>query len=418
MSIPLVKGFRDGVVARPSSSACSPPPAIEAFLDRLVPSETDRLIAAGDEEVAPRGRRGGSRGTSGRASPSAASCWPRGGPDEIARGARAGCLRPGRRGAPRPGPPRRRLTSPTSSPGMTALERGDTEQGLDPPARRRPRGGAGPAATTCARRCSASSPRSASTTRSRCASAAGWRRRCTELLPVGLRRKPETPGPLLGPRGDAYSRRAALLSLGQEPRWHRYPRAPPRGGPRRPRPRRLRPARAPSPSAWCWRAAAGSPASTRAPHMLAAAAGRAARRPASPSASRWCRARPSASPSTTPAFDGAHRHATCCATLTIRRPRFASWCGSCARGHAREPGVRRAAPGPPAGGLAALHRGGAPAAGPRRRRVAAVARRPLPARQHPRPLPAATRCRRCSTCTAPPASRACASGASASAAGW
>jgi putative thioredoxin len=48
MSIPLVKGFRDGEAVA-EFVGLQPGPAIEAFLDRLVPSETDRLLAAGDE---------------------------------------------------------------------------------------------------------------------------------------------------------------------------------------------------------------------------------------------------------------------------------------------------------------------------------------------------------------------------------
>ena len=48
MSIPLVKGFRDGQAAA-EFVGLQPPAAIEAFLDRLVPSETDRLVGEGDE---------------------------------------------------------------------------------------------------------------------------------------------------------------------------------------------------------------------------------------------------------------------------------------------------------------------------------------------------------------------------------
>jgi putative thioredoxin len=48
MSIPLVKGFRDGAAVA-EFVGLQPLPAIELFLDRLVPSETDRLVAAGDE---------------------------------------------------------------------------------------------------------------------------------------------------------------------------------------------------------------------------------------------------------------------------------------------------------------------------------------------------------------------------------
>jgi putative thioredoxin len=47
-SIPAVKAFRDGQVAAEFIGAI-PPPRIEAFLDRLVPSPADRLAASGDE---------------------------------------------------------------------------------------------------------------------------------------------------------------------------------------------------------------------------------------------------------------------------------------------------------------------------------------------------------------------------------
>jgi putative thioredoxin len=47
--IPAVKAFRDGAVAAEFTGAI-PPPQIEAFLDRLVPSPADRLAAADDEE--------------------------------------------------------------------------------------------------------------------------------------------------------------------------------------------------------------------------------------------------------------------------------------------------------------------------------------------------------------------------------
>jgi putative thioredoxin len=47
--IPAVKAFRDGTVAAEFTGAI-PPPQIEAFLDRLVPSPADELAAADDEE--------------------------------------------------------------------------------------------------------------------------------------------------------------------------------------------------------------------------------------------------------------------------------------------------------------------------------------------------------------------------------
>lgn len=47
--IPAVKAFRDGKVAAEFVGA-QPPAAVEQFLDGLVPSETDQLVAAGDEQ--------------------------------------------------------------------------------------------------------------------------------------------------------------------------------------------------------------------------------------------------------------------------------------------------------------------------------------------------------------------------------
>jgi putative thioredoxin len=48
-SIPAVKAFRDGKVAEEFVGAL-PPAAVEKFLDTLVPSEADMLVARGDEE--------------------------------------------------------------------------------------------------------------------------------------------------------------------------------------------------------------------------------------------------------------------------------------------------------------------------------------------------------------------------------
>jgi putative thioredoxin len=47
-SIPAVKAFRDGAVANEFVGA-QPPAAVERFLDSLVPSEADELVARGDE---------------------------------------------------------------------------------------------------------------------------------------------------------------------------------------------------------------------------------------------------------------------------------------------------------------------------------------------------------------------------------
>jgi putative thioredoxin len=46
--IPAVKAFSDGQVVDEFVGA-QPPPSVEAFLDRLVPSEADGLVAVGDE---------------------------------------------------------------------------------------------------------------------------------------------------------------------------------------------------------------------------------------------------------------------------------------------------------------------------------------------------------------------------------
>jgi putative thioredoxin len=48
-SIPAVKAFKDGKVAAEFVGA-QPPAAVERFLDQLVPSEADELIAKGDEQ--------------------------------------------------------------------------------------------------------------------------------------------------------------------------------------------------------------------------------------------------------------------------------------------------------------------------------------------------------------------------------
>ena len=48
-SIPAVKAFRDGQVVAEFVGA-QPPAAVNSFLDSLVPSEADELIARGDEE--------------------------------------------------------------------------------------------------------------------------------------------------------------------------------------------------------------------------------------------------------------------------------------------------------------------------------------------------------------------------------
>jgi putative thioredoxin len=46
--IPAVKAFREGIVVD-EFVGVQPPPSVERFFDRLVPSEAERLVAAGDE---------------------------------------------------------------------------------------------------------------------------------------------------------------------------------------------------------------------------------------------------------------------------------------------------------------------------------------------------------------------------------
>jgi putative thioredoxin len=47
--LPTVKAFRDGRVVDEFTGA-QPPPVVERFVDGLVPSEADELVAGGDEE--------------------------------------------------------------------------------------------------------------------------------------------------------------------------------------------------------------------------------------------------------------------------------------------------------------------------------------------------------------------------------
>ncbi len=49
MSIPAVKAFRHGAVVD-EFVGMVPPPVLESFLNRIVPSQADKLVAKGDEE--------------------------------------------------------------------------------------------------------------------------------------------------------------------------------------------------------------------------------------------------------------------------------------------------------------------------------------------------------------------------------
>ena len=213
MSIPLVKGYRDGDAVA-EFVGLQPPPAIEAFLDRLVPSEADRLVAAGDEDSL-RAAVAAEPGHVGARVALARLLLDEGRRGGDARAAGAGRLRPARRRAPGARPPgrrgparrRRRPRRPRSRPDRAwrSATWSTPSRVADPQLRDDLR-------ADDARRLRRSS---ASTTRSRCASAAGWRRRSTEH-----RRRPSgeqagDAGPLLGPR------RARLLA----PRGPAQPRA-------------------------------------------------------------------------------------------------------------------------------------------------------------------------------------------------
>ena len=127
MSIPFVKGFRDGEPAA-EFVGLQPPAAIEGFLDRLVPSEVERLIGAGDEEslraaveaepahIGARVALGRLLVGDGRADELPALLEPvafdQGAAALLARARLAGC------------------DQPDVAAGLAALERGDTELGL------------------------------------------------------------------------------------------------------------------------------------------------------------------------------------------------------------------------------------------------------------------------------------------------
>ena len=100
------------------------------------------------------------------------------------------------------------------------------------------------------------------------------------------------------------------------------------------------------------------------------------------------------------------------ATLRRARPRRAP------RPGAGQPRLRRAALAAGARGVAPLHRGAAAGGRAGGGRPALVAGGAVPAREHPRPLPALPAAARCSTSTAPPGCATCASAASAWAAAW
>jgi len=127
MSIPLVKGFRDGEVAA-EFVGLQPPPAIEAFLDRLVPSETDRLVREGDEDSL-REAIAREPGHVGARVALARRLLDEGRSDEVAevlepvafdQGAAALLSRVALAG----------VDQPDVQAGLAALERGQTEQGL------------------------------------------------------------------------------------------------------------------------------------------------------------------------------------------------------------------------------------------------------------------------------------------------
>ena len=173
--IPAVKAFKDGEVVA-DSPARSRRPAVERFLDSLVPSEADGLVAQGDEAVAAQGARARARPRrrSGAAGPHAARAR------RVRRGARATRRRP------------RQLRRPTACwPGSSSssVRHARSQRSIRRARRRRPRAGPRPAArrrcplptaraTTSAAWSSGSSTSSASTARSRATS----RRRLASAL--------------------------------------------------------------------------------------------------------------------------------------------------------------------------------------------------------------------------------------------
>ena len=127
MSIPLVKGFRGGAAVT-EFVGLQPPAAIDAFLDRLIPSETERLVAVGDEgslRAAVEGEPGhvGARVALARLlmdDGRGEQIVPLLEPVAFDQGAAALLARARLAG----------VDQPDVVAGLTALERGDTEQGL------------------------------------------------------------------------------------------------------------------------------------------------------------------------------------------------------------------------------------------------------------------------------------------------
>ncbi len=218
MSIPFVKGFRDGEPVA-EFVGMQPLPAIEAFLDALVPSETERLVSLGDE-ASLREAVDGEPAHVGARVALAKLLMDDGRTDEIVAilepvsfDQRAGALLARTRLAG--------VDQPDVAAGLAALGRGDVEQGLAHLVDAVRVLGAG-AARGPARR------PAGHLRRPRRAPPAGYPlptpARAGALLTAGFTppAKPETQDLFTGLAGPAYSRRAALLSLGQEPRWHRF----------------------------------------------------------------------------------------------------------------------------------------------------------------------------------------------------
>jgi putative thioredoxin len=127
MSIPFVKGFRDGEPVA-EFVGLQPPAAIEAFLSKLVPSETERLVSLGDE-ASLRAAVEGEPGHVGARVALARLLLEAGRRDEIvdllepvAFDQRAAAMLARGRLAT--------VDQPDVVAGLTALDRGDTEQGL------------------------------------------------------------------------------------------------------------------------------------------------------------------------------------------------------------------------------------------------------------------------------------------------
>jgi putative thioredoxin len=134
-SIPAVKAFRDGEVAAEFVGA-QPPQAVDRFMDSLVPSEADALVARGDEESL-RGALKLEPSRAGAAVPLAKILRSRGDTDEALEvlsrvpGSFAADGLAARIALERTAAPNEEPGAPDLSAAFTALDAGDQERALD-----------------------------------------------------------------------------------------------------------------------------------------------------------------------------------------------------------------------------------------------------------------------------------------------